>query len=96
MSIFTLGKITLSEKLVKDLTELNKPLNKVTIDDCCKLVKNNLKKEEDSIELIKLYHNLFKKYNLQTDNEEVNECINGANYSIKKYGINILVLILQL
>jgi hypothetical protein len=85
MSTFTLGKVILSEKLVNELRlMINKSLNEITINDCCEAVKNHVIKEEDIYELIELYHNLFKKYNLKTDKEEVNECINGANYSIKK------------
>jgi len=78
MSENTVGRFTFSEKLVKDLELINKPLNEITIDDCFILLKEkdrSLLKENDGQELLDLWNELYEKYGISSDINEVYECI---------------------
>jgi len=86
MSETEVGKFTFSSKLVKELEkliidkQLNKPIDKLTIDDCFLLFKEkNIKSDErvnnDSEELLHLWLELYQKYGVTCDINEVNECI---------------------
>ncbi len=90
MSEIKIGKFVLNDRLINDLSQinkrLNKPLNKITIYDCFHLFEENKEvkiiKEDDVKELLDLWLDLYKKYGVSCDIYEVRECI---NQTIKVY-----------
>jgi hypothetical protein len=89
MSETKVGKFTFSSKLVNQLEkliidkQLNKLINKLTIDDCFLLFKEkntmNIEKvNNDSEELLQLWLELYQKYGVSCDINEVNECITST------------------
>ncbi len=83
MSEIIVGGFTFNEKLVntlKPLTiQLNVPFNKITINDCFLFFKENDKINEldidDATQLLELWMNLYKKYGVECNIDEIKECI---------------------